>query len=193
MTPHRRSVAPVEPARRERYEGVFHEVYEPVQRYVHRRVAAGDVDDVVADTMLVLWRRLDDVPSDMAVPWAYGVARRCVANHRRGDDRRGNLQERLRRERHSSEASTTAGADSESMHAALRELDSRDREILHLWAWEGLAPREIATVLDISANAASIRLHRAKSRLASAFAGKESVADGHSISRHADHEEMEQQ
>ena len=35
-----------------------------------------------------------------------------------------------------------------------------------LWAWEELAPREIATVTGLTANAVSIRLHRAKKRLA---------------------------
>jgi RNA polymerase sigma-70 factor (ECF subfamily) len=179
--------------RRARYEALFGEVYQAVQRYVHRRAAPGDVDDVVADTMLVLWRRLDDVPSDLAVPWAYGVARRCLANHRRGADRRGNLHERLLRERPAIDPPSPAEDHDDALHAALAELDTGDRDVLRLWAWEGLAPREIATVLDISANAASIRLYRAKSRLAGALTGKEPVADGHSISRHADHEEIEQQ
>ena len=40
-----------------------------------------------------------------------------------------------------------------------------DREVLQLWAWEQLEPAEIAKVLGISANAVSIRLHRAKKRL----------------------------
>ena len=34
-----------------------------------------------------------------------------------------------------------------------------------LWAWEELAPREIALVLGVTPNAVSIRLHRAKGRL----------------------------
>ena len=38
--------------------------------------------------------------------------------------------------------------------------------MLRLWAWEDLRPQEIAVVLGITANAASIRLHRAKGRLA---------------------------
>ena len=51
---------------------------------------------------------------------------------------------------------------------------------MRLWAWERLTPREIAAVLDITANAASIRLHRAKARLADHLgAGKISPAAGH--------------
>ena len=48
---------------------------------------------------------------------------------------------------------------------ALDALRAEDAELLRLWAWEQLAPGEIATVLDITANAASIRLHRARERL----------------------------
>ena len=52
------------------------------------------------------------------------------------------------------------------LHAALAALPALDQEVLRLWAWEGLPPAEIAIALDVSANAASIRLHRAKGRLA---------------------------
>ena len=47
----------------------------------------------------------------------------------------------------------------------MRGLPAKDLEILRLWAWEDLAPREIALALGISPNAASIRLHRATKRL----------------------------
>ena len=58
--------------RRSSGRDVFAEVYEPLQRYVRRRADAAAVDDVVADTMLVLWRRLDDVPADPSWPGATG-------------------------------------------------------------------------------------------------------------------------
>ncbi len=49
---------------------------------------------------------------------------------------------------------------------ALGELREEDREILRLGAWEGLTHREIGRILGCSANAAKIRLHRARRRLA---------------------------
>ena len=64
------------------------EVYEPLQRYLRRRCAPGDVDDVFNDTLLTIWRRLDAVPTDNPLPWCYGVARNCLANQRRGANRR---------------------------------------------------------------------------------------------------------
>ena len=151
-------------ARRQRFERVFGEVYGPIQRYVRRRAGAGVVDDVVADTMLVLWRRLDVVPVDAELAWCYGAARRCLANHRRADERRDRLATRA-----ATQAAIADGDPVESdpeLIAALDELSADDRELVRLWAWEQLAPRELAVVFGISPNAASIRLHRAKQRLA---------------------------
>lgn len=72
--------------RRHRFQVLFSEVYEPIQRYVRRRVEPNAVDDIVSETMSTLWRRLDELPAD-ALPWTYGVARRQVANHRRANGR----------------------------------------------------------------------------------------------------------
>jgi len=61
-------------------------------------------------------------------------------------------------------------ADAPDVAAALAALSDRDREVVLLWAWEGLAPREIAIALGTSANAVSLRLSRAKRRLKSRLA-----------------------
>lgn len=148
----------MDPARRTRFEAIVTEVMPALERYLRRRTA--DADDVLADTLLVLWRRLDDVPADAALPYAYGVAQRCLLNARRGRERHWRLVNRLAREPEA--PPPTADPD---LWAALARLPDTDREVLQLWAWEGLAPREIAVVLGITANAASIRLHRATTKL----------------------------
>ena len=163
-----------DPARRGRFERVVAGVYEPLQRYLLRRTDPATADDVLGDVLLVLWRRLDDVPDEAPLPWAYAVARRCLANARRAAGRQERLVERLAAERPAGET------DDEQLTAALAALPEDDRELLRLWAWEQLAPREIATVLGISANAASIRLHRAKKRLRNLMTGgKDAGTAGH--------------
>jgi RNA polymerase sigma-70 factor, ECF subfamily len=168
----------VDVARHQRFERVFAEVYGPLQRYVRRRAGAAVADDVVADTLLVLWRRLDVVPADAELAWCYGAARRCLANHRRADERRDRLARRV--------AGQPASADGEAIEpdpeliAALDALSADDRELVRLWAWEQLAPRELAVVFGITANGASIRLHRAKQRLTERLeAGKNDGSTGH--------------
>lgn len=156
--------------REARFRLLAHEVGAPLRGYVRRRMPADAVDDVLADTFLVLWRRLDHVPEDDPLPWAYAVARGCVANARRAERRRLGLIDRIAR----LDPPTPVGDDPDhaDLYAALAALSERDREVVTLWAWEGLAPREIATVTGLSANAVSIRLHRAKQRLELALGRK---------------------
>jgi RNA polymerase sigma-70 factor (ECF subfamily) len=149
----------------QRFVELAAEVLVPLQRFIRRRTEDGD--DVLADTMLVLWRRLDDVPPEARLPWAYGVARGCLQNARRSEERRWGLLRRLAAE---PPPPPSAEGDPE-LAEALSTLPETDRDVLRLWAWEGLAPREIAVVLGISANAASIRLHRAMTKLRTAMTG----------------------
>lgn len=167
------------PARRRRFEDLAAEVYEPLQRYVRRRVAPDSVDDVVSETMLTLWRRLEAVPAGAGLPWTYGVARRQIANHRRATRRHLHLVRRLEAEP-GGVPDATGPLDPE-LDAALAALPGSDREILRLWAWEHLEPAEIAVVLGVSANAAAIRLHRARRKLGENLekARKNRVLSGH--------------
>ncbi|MFD4504839.1 RNA polymerase sigma factor [Streptomyces sp. NPDC058457] len=181
--------------RRARFEGLAHVVVEPLYRYLLRRTSADMVDDVLAEAMLVLWRRVDEVPGlgptsgslgptsgslppdpDDVLPWCYGVARGCLANARRADGRRLRLVERLVR---TQERQSAEGADHSDLHTALAALGALDREVVRLWAWEGLAPRQIAEATGLTSNAVSIRLHRAKKKLAEQLVRKHDEPSGH--------------
>jgi RNA polymerase sigma-70 factor (ECF subfamily) len=93
----------------------------------------------------------------------------------RAEGRRLRLVERLAR---TAEVLPTATTDHAELYEALRTLGELDREVVLLWAWEGLAPRGIAEVTGLTANAVSIRLHRAKKRLAVILGRKNAVAAG---------------
>lgn len=169
---------------RERFEALAALVLEPLQRYVGRRCPPHDAPDVVNDVLLVLWRRLDDVPAGAEVPWTYGVARRCIANVRRGDRRRDALDARLRLQWPAAEADVDGSeqvVERDRIATALGALGELDAEVVRLWAWEGLEPREIALVVDLTANAVSIRLHRARRALATRLGSErqDAAAAGH--------------
>ena len=133
---------------------------------VRRSSDAADAADVVADTFLVAWRRLADIPPGReARLWLYGVARRMLANQRRAERRRERLAERLRRELPVELAAAAPTPGGGGVMAALGMLAEADREVLLLAAWEQLEPAEIATVLGITRTAARSRLHRARVRL----------------------------
>ena len=134
--------------RRERFEALVAGAYVPLHCYLRRRIDPSAVDDVLADVLLVMWRRVDDIPTEAELAWCYGVARGCLANTHRGAQRQRRLIHRL-----SQQPKPTSAPPSEDPHldAALAALSVKDQEVLHLWAWEQLAPREIAAVLDITA------------------------------------------
>ena len=140
----------------------------PVLAYFLRRVAAHDADDALADVFVVAWRRLDVIPLGAELPWLYRVARNVLANHRRTGDRRKRLIGRITEDEIVRRPSAT-GSGNEMLDAAVRQLSKGDQEILRLAAWEGLAPAEIAVVLGITPNAASVRLWRAREALRDAF------------------------
>jgi len=145
------------------FEQVAGEVVEPVRRYLARRTDTATAEDVLSEVLLVLWRRLDAVPAD-PLPWAYGVARNCLANAERSSRRQRRLAAKIAVVDPPSEEAPGGQATDERVYAALSGLSDREAELLRLWSWEGLGPSDIGEVLGISANAASIRLHRAREK-----------------------------
>jgi RNA polymerase sigma-70 factor (ECF subfamily) len=152
-----------ERARYVRFERVFEEHSRAIFAYAARRDAQR-ADDVVSETFAVAWRKLDELPVDER-PWLYGIARRVLAGQWRSQTRQLALVSRL--------VETTLAqrwrGDDETEHAdlydALGQLSESDREILLLIYWEGLEPERAAAVLEISRDALSQRLHRARERL----------------------------
>ena len=167
--------------RDERFETLVATVYEPVQRYLGRRVGPDDASEVLNDVLLVLWRRLDDVPAIEPLPWVYGVAKRTIANQRRGDGRRDRLVGRIGGQARADSYDLRAwtGEAESALDTALSELVESERELIRLWAWEQLEPREIATVLDTNPNAVSLRLTRAKKKLADSIERQDPASAGH--------------
>lgn len=150
-----------------RFEEIARGLIEPLRRFLVRRTDPDTAADVLADTLLVCWRRREDLPgttSEEALPWAYGVARNALANADRGVRRQQRLAARIATVDPPVETAPET-PDFDELNRALAALPPAQAELLRLWAWEELGAAEIAQVLDISANAASIRLHRAKANL----------------------------
>ncbi|GAA1567620.1 RNA polymerase sigma factor [Kribbella sancticallisti] len=162
---------------RELFAGHFRELL----GYALRRVGSpDDAADIVAETMLVAWRRIDEVPADdTARLYLYGVARRVLANHRRGQVRRDKLAERLRSQLAEVTPDLASLADSTAViQDGLAQLSDDDRELILLTAWDGLDPREAAVVLGVPSRTVRTRLHRARARLRKAV-GDAFTSDGH--------------
>jgi RNA polymerase sigma-70 factor (ECF subfamily) len=156
----------------DRFEDVYRHTYGQILGYALRRCASPeDAADIVAETYTIAWRRAADLPKgEQARLWLYGIARRVLANHRRGELRRASHHAQLLAQTQRLYAvHPEPDPGSPEVARAFGQLAEPDREVLALSAWEGLTPGEIAEVLGCSRNAARIRLHRARRRLAFAL------------------------
>jgi RNA polymerase sigma-70 factor, ECF subfamily len=153
-----------------RFDALFTAYQRHVLGYAMRRTRVlADAEDVAAETFTIAWRKIDILPAAEPLPWLYAVARRVLANHRRGHGRRERLAALLRAEDVATPLRAGEKRDGPTF-AALASLPPADQEILRLVAWEELGNQQIAGVLGITANAVAIRLHRARARFANALA-----------------------
>lgn len=172
---------------RERFEQIYRENFRPVLRFALARIDPERAKDVAAETFLVAWRRLDDVPTEPRL-WLLGVARKVLAGQFRSETRRDALAGRLRSESDVESSDLAAAiAEREEVIAAFESLRERDREVLRLVAWDGLSPAEAAQVLGVTRLAFAVRLHRARRRLEDALENEPvSAASRMKERRHAD-------
>ena len=150
---------------RERFERIYRENFRAVLRFAAMRIDSERAKDVAAETFLVAWRRLDDVPAEPRL-WLFGVARKVISGQFRSQTRRDALATRLQAELQADSADIAGSvADRDAALTAFAALRERDREVLRLVAWDGLSPAEAAEVLGVTRLAFAVRLHRARRRL----------------------------
>jgi len=147
----------------------FHLLYEDhlarVIRFVARRVSPDDVQDVVSETFLTAWRRLENVPED-PVPWLFVTARNVISNRHRADGRQRALDDRLASlPKWQFETLPQLSELDQRLTDAINGLPEIEREALMLIAWDGLDRARAAKVAGCSIATLRVRLHRARRRL----------------------------
>lgn len=157
----------------EAYGAFFRRHSRAVTSYAVRRCDnPDDVADLVADTfMIALQASGRYIPeTNTALPWLYGIARRVLARQRR---RKAGFARLLVKSTHSQvrfqgieEDSIAEAIDAMRTAPALAEalggLSKGERDVLELVAFEGLTPSEAAVVLELTPNAARLKLSRAR-------------------------------
>lgn len=151
--------------RREHLEDLFLTHASAVRAYALRRIDPATAEETVSEVFMIAWRRLDDLPSD-PLPWLLACARRVLANQRRARRRRVSLEERLSQAGETHRVAECDDVTDRPLARALSELSEADRELLLLVAWEELEPEQAARALGCSRRTLSVRLHRARRRLA---------------------------
>lgn len=127
--------------------------------------AREDLEEVVSDVFLALWRHAEEVDPARLRPWLAAVARRRAIDRLRtlspaaplpeweADRAPGPEEEALRRER------------AQRLWQAVDALEEPDRTLFLRHYYEGDKVRDVARDLDMSTSAAKTRLHRGRKRL----------------------------
>ena len=149
--------------RTDEFRAIYSTHHAALCAYFARRAGRGEVEDLVAETFVVAWRKLPRKIED-PLPWLYAVAGKVLANHRRKAARREGVHvgDRL--------SAAGPGDPAESLSdrglaQAFAQLSERDREAIRLVAWEGLSLADAARAARCSAPAFAVRLSRARRRL----------------------------
>lgn len=148
----------------EQFNAVYRSQLGEISRFLARRVAPDEVDDLAADLFEIAWQKRSAIPEGLELPWLYKTARYLIANHRRKIQNRARIFNLLSAPEAAPSAESIALADIQ-LGSAWEKLSAFDRELLALWALEGLEVKEIALVLELSSNATGIRITRAKEKL----------------------------
>lgn len=155
------------PSARDRFTALFDRHRRQVYAYAVSRAGRSVADDIVSDTFLVAWRRLDAVPAD-PLPWLLGVARNIVHERHRVEAHQLGLLAQGEAAVEGDVAEVVA--ERSATLAALDSLSVADRELLTLVAWHGLSARAAAKVLGCATATFFVRLHRARGRFERALA-----------------------
>jgi DNA-directed RNA polymerase specialized sigma24 family protein len=107
-------------------------------RFLHRRVGSDDAPDLFGETLLIAWRRVEDLPEDQteARMWLFGLARGTLQNYARGHRRRLALVDKVRSHMPSQAAAPPADEGGE-VRDAMERLKPELAEIVQLVHWDG--------------------------------------------------------
>lgn len=168
----------------DRFTGLYDAYYRNVLRYALLHAEPGSAEDVTSEVFLIAWRQLPAVP-DPPLPWLLGVARNLLRKQADARRRRYQLTDRI--------VALTTEADVAAWDAgeyvveravaleALGSLAERDVEALTLVTWHGLDVRAAAAVAGCSPRAFTVRLHRARRRLAQALRATDPMQGPHRL------------
>lgn len=165
----------------QRFGRLYDETSEDLLAFLLRRCStADDAADCMAETFRIAWEKRSRIPAgDEARPWLFGVARNVARRERTSDERAANVVQELALAAERWRNPTTSPEDS-GVAVALSELSPLDQEIVTMLSWDGLAPRDVASILGLSPNAVRIRAHRARGRLREILAASDTGDEANS-------------
>ncbi len=161
------------------FRGALRDVAPDLLAYLERRVwPREDAADLLGETMLQAWRRVDAFPAGDAARermWLFTIAAHVLSNHRRSRRRRTALTERLRTHLSHDEGVPDSSEATAVRDAVLRLVEAQ-RELVMLIHWDGFTIVEAAELLGLNPSTARSRYAAARIVLRDALAENSPVA-----------------
>jgi len=171
------------------FAGLFDRHAGSVNRYVAKRVAREDAEDLVGETFATAFcsRERFDLTRPNARPWLFGIATNLVHHHWRSEERR------IRRERAAHPIEPIGDPADEALSRlffqgqaapiarALARLDGASLDVLLLVAGQGLTYDEVAVALDVPVGTVRSRLARARRLVRADLGESEHYLDDHGL------------
>ena len=148
----------------EQFTTIYRDFLSPISKYLVRRCDVKDVEELAASVFEIAWKKRNQAPEGYELPWLYRIAGFVIANHRRARQREQNFLSRFRPLDFAPSPEDIAIADL-SLSQAWSKLSPFEREAISLSAFEGLSNQDAAKVLEISPNAFTQRLAKARAKL----------------------------
>lgn len=156
----------------EDFASFFDQWFDRVYNYArHRTGSATRADEIASDVFvraLDSWARFDPSKGERRT-WLFSIAFRSVAEHYRGEKRRGWLSLDILREpaerNHGAAAGLEKAEEKEGLAAALASLTDQQRELVSLKFYAGLNNREIAALAGLTESNVGVMLFRAVRKL----------------------------
>lgn len=148
----------------EKFTSLYREFLPQISKYLVRRCERSDVSELASRVFEIAWHKKGQAPQGYELAWLYRIAGFVVANHRRALKAEQNFLARFQPSDYAPSPEDIALAD-KNLASAWKKLSSFEREAISLTAFEGLSNIEAAVALEISPNAYSQRLSKARAKL----------------------------
>ncbi len=153
---------------------VYERHHDTIFRYTARRAGVAAAPDITSEVFLRAFknRARYDTSRDSCLPWLYGIATNIIGDQLRRTRRQQRKYLALAGLNPSDDDAfadaddhLVAAAAKGELDAALGSLRKKERDVLLLYALEGLGYREIAEALEIPVGTVRSRLFRARQKL----------------------------
>ncbi|MBD2867334.1 RNA polymerase sigma factor SigZ [Paenibacillus arenilitoris] len=145
-------------------ESLWADYHKPISRFVHKKTNRHpDADDIVQNVFLKAFDHLADVKDESKIrAWLYRIARNCIADHYRKEQRTEELPADHAQTPQEAQPSDYAGEALAGLKSVLPLLPDKYREAVELAELAGMSQKQVSERLAISYSGAKSRVQRAR-------------------------------